>query len=106
MLKTISSSQAAHNNNNNNDDDDDDVEDGEGGGGGQGRGSSSNKKKMGAQFICTTFRPEMVLVADRCYGVAYQNKTSSIDVVSREEALQFVEEAQVAALQGVTGPEV
>jgi len=43
------------------------------------------------QFICTTFRPEMVLVAEKCYGVAYSNKTSSIDVVNREEALEFVE---------------
>lgn len=43
------------------------------------------------QFICTTFRPEMLLVADKCYGVTYRNKTSSIDVVAREEALEFVE---------------
>src|ERR1700759_2726907 len=43
------------------------------------------------QFICTTFRPEMVLVAEKCYGVSYSNKTSSIDVVGREAALDFVE---------------
>ncbi|GAB7357313.1 hypothetical protein MBLNU459_g8275t1 [Dothideomycetes sp. NU459] len=43
------------------------------------------------QFICTTFRPEMLLVAEKCYGVSYINKTSSIDVVSREQALDFVE---------------
>jgi structural maintenance of chromosome 3 (chondroitin sulfate proteoglycan 6) len=43
------------------------------------------------QFICTTFRPEMVLVAEKCYGVSYANKTSKIDVVAREEALEFVE---------------
>lgn len=43
------------------------------------------------QFICTTFRPEMVLVAEKCYGVAYGNKTSSIDVVDREDALKFIE---------------
>ncbi len=43
------------------------------------------------QFICTTFRPEMLLVADKCYGVTYRQKTSSIDVVSRQEALEFVE---------------
>lgn len=43
------------------------------------------------QFICTTFRPEMVQVAEKCYGVAYSNKTSSIDVVERDEALKFVE---------------
>jgi structural maintenance of chromosome 3 (chondroitin sulfate proteoglycan 6) len=48
----------------------------------------------GGQFICTTFRPEMVLVADKCYGVSYTNKTSSIDVVQTEEALDFVEGMQ------------
>jgi len=46
---------------------------------------------MSGQFICTTFRPEMLLVADKCYGVTFHNKTSGIDVVSREEALQFVD---------------
>jgi len=51
---------------------------------------SSNKDKPG-QFICTTFRPEMLIVADKCYGVTYRHKTSSIDVVSRAEALEFVE---------------
>ncbi|GAD96183.1 chromosome segregation protein sudA [Paecilomyces variotii No. 5] len=44
------------------------------------------------QFICTTFRPEMLLVAEKCYGVSFRNKASTIDVVSREEALKFVEE--------------
>ena len=53
------------------------------------------RKRVGAQFICTTFRPEMVLVADRCYGVTYVNKTSSIDVEPRESALRFVEGAQM-----------
>ena len=47
----------------------------------------------GGQFICTTFRPEMVHVAEKCYGVTYssKNKTSRIDVVEREDALGFVE---------------
>jgi len=45
----------------------------------------------GTQFICTTFRPEIVRVADKCYGVTFTNKTSSIDCVPTEEALNFVE---------------
>jgi structural maintenance of chromosome 3 (chondroitin sulfate proteoglycan 6) len=54
--------------------------------------SESSERVMSGQFICTTFRPEMVLVADKCYGVMFGgNKTSSIDVVSREKALEFVE---------------
>jgi structural maintenance of chromosome 3 (chondroitin sulfate proteoglycan 6) len=43
------------------------------------------------QFICTTFRPEMLLVAEKCYGVTYTNKTSSIDVVTTEDAMDFVD---------------
>ena len=45
----------------------------------------------GGQFICTTFRPEMLLVAEKCYGVRYERKSSSVVVVSREESLSFVE---------------
>lgn len=57
-------------------------------------GQGGKNKDGGGQFICTTFRPEMVLVADRCYGVSYSNKTSSIDVVTSEAALNFVEGMQ------------
>jgi structural maintenance of chromosome 3 (chondroitin sulfate proteoglycan 6) len=53
--------------------------------------SANDGEEGRGQFICTTFRPEMVLVAAKCYGVSYSNKTSSIDVVDREAALQFVE---------------
>jgi structural maintenance of chromosome 3 (chondroitin sulfate proteoglycan 6) len=59
-------------------------------------GQGGKNKDGGGQFICTTFRPEMVHVADRCYGVTYTNKTSSIDVVDREAALEFVEGMQKA----------
>lgn len=46
---------------------------------------------MSGQFICTTFRPEMLLVADKCYGVTFHNKTSGINVVDKAEALKFVD---------------
>ena len=46
------------------------------------------------QFICTTFRPEMLLVAEKCYGVSFMAKNSRVDVVSREQALEFVDEQQ------------
>jgi structural maintenance of chromosome 3 (chondroitin sulfate proteoglycan 6) len=53
---------------------------------------SEDGPAMTGQFICTTFRPEMVLVADKCYGVTFDsNKTSRIGVVEREKALEFVE---------------
>ncbi|QUC19308.1 uncharacterized protein UV8b_03549 [Ustilaginoidea virens] len=51
----------------------------------------SISNEAGTQFICTTFRPEIVHVADKCYGVTFHNKTSSINCVSTEDALNFVE---------------
>ena len=45
-----------------------------------------------AQFICTTFRPEMLQVADKFYGVAYNNKVSVVSEIDKEEALAFVGE--------------
>lgn len=55
------------------------------------RSSEAGEEGGFSQFICTTFRPEMLLVAEKCYGVSYLNKASSIDVVSRDQALEFVE---------------
>ncbi|KAL9018198.1 MAG: hypothetical protein Q9185_004471, partial [Variospora sp. 1 TL-2023] len=55
------------------------------------RDISSGDGDAGAQFICTTFRPEMLHVAQKCYGVSYQKKSSNVVVVTREEALDFVE---------------
>ncbi|SAM84219.1 probable SMC3-required for structural maintenance of chromosomes [Ustilago bromivora] len=47
-----------------------------------------------AQFITTTFRPEMVQVARKHYGVLFDvNKVSSIRSISRDEANEFVEAA-------------
>lgn len=69
MLQSISKQQPSHN----------------------GSQNGENGAAMSGQFICTTFRPEMVLVADKCYGVTFHNKTSGIDAVSRDEALEFVE---------------
>lgn len=51
----------------------------------------SISKTQKTQFICTTFRPEIVLVANKCYGVTFHNKNSTIDCVPTEEALNFVE---------------
>ena len=47
-----------------------------------------------AQFITTTFRPELLKDADRFYGVTFANKISRIDAISREAALTFVEAEQ------------
>ncbi|KAK6455174.1 RecF/RecN/SMC [Scheffersomyces xylosifermentans] len=47
-----------------------------------------------AQFICTTFRPEMLQVADKFYGVMFSNKVSTVSEINREEAMNFVEGQQ------------
>ncbi|VVT47165.1 uncharacterized protein SAPINGB_P001575 [Magnusiomyces paraingens] len=47
-----------------------------------------------AQFICTTFRTEMIHVADQFYGVSFQNKMSSIASITQDDALTFVEGQQ------------
>ncbi len=52
-----------------------------------------------AQFITTTFRPEMLVTADKFYGVLFNNqKVSSIRSIKREEAMEFVEQVRLIAL--------
>ncbi|KAJ4352179.1 Structural maintenance of chromosomes protein 3 [Didymosphaeria variabile] len=57
-------------------------------------GKGGESGEGGGQFICTTFRPEMVQVADKCYAVSFVNASSRIDVFDREGALDFVETSQ------------
>jgi len=50
-----------------------------------------------AQFITTTFRPEMLVNADKFYGVLFNNqKVSSIRSITRDEAREFVEQEAIA----------
>ncbi|KAJ3039435.1 Structural maintenance of chromosomes protein 3 [Rhizophlyctis rosea] len=44
-----------------------------------------------AQFITTTFRPELLVHADQFYGVTFVNKVSRIQCITREDAESFVE---------------
>ncbi|WEJ97377.1 Structural maintenance of chromosomes protein 3 [Yamadazyma tenuis] len=44
-----------------------------------------------AQFICTTFRPEMLQVADKFYGVTFNNKVTTVSDITRNDATSFVE---------------
>ncbi|EXJ54525.1 structural maintenance-chromosome 3 (chondroitin sulfate proteoglycan 6) [Cladophialophora yegresii CBS 114405] len=48
-------------------------------------------RPVGGQFICTTFRPEMLRVADMCFGVRFGNNVSSIRQETKENALDFIE---------------
>lgn len=51
-----------------------------------------HKLSRNAQFICTTFRPEMLKVSDKFYGVMFNNKVSTISNINAERALDFVED--------------
>lgn len=42
------------------------------------------------QFITTTFRPELVSVADKCFGIALSNKVSNLHPLSKQHAQDFV----------------
>ena len=53
--------------------------------------ANGDEGPTGGQFICTTFRPEMLRVADKCFGVRFGNNVSSIREESMEDALDFVE---------------
>jgi|NOAtaT_6_FD_contig_21_12169144_length_230_multi_3_in_0_out_0_1 structural maintenance of chromosome 3 (chondroitin sulfate proteoglycan 6) len=47
------------------------------------------------QFICTTFRPELVSVMDRCFCVVYENRLSHVSIISQGEALDVIHEAEM-----------
>jgi structural maintenance of chromosome 3 (chondroitin sulfate proteoglycan 6) len=63
-----------------------------------------NELSQKAQFIITTFGPDLLKYGDKFYGITYRNKVSKIRSVTREEALEFVEdnEAQAAAAAAAT----
>lgn len=46
-----------------------------------------------AQFITTTFRGEMLVSADKFYGVTFVGKVSRVQCITREDAERFVESA-------------
>ena len=54
----------------------------------------SHSKERPAQFICSTFSPELVDVADRHFGVAHQHKVSTVKSFSNEDAMKFIKEIQ------------
>ncbi|VDN26434.1 unnamed protein product [Gongylonema pulchrum] len=47
-----------------------------------------------AQFITTTFRPELLDNAEKYFGVLFRNKVSHINAVSKQQAFDFVEDDQ------------
>ncbi|KAJ3153289.1 Structural maintenance of chromosomes protein 3 [Geranomyces variabilis] len=56
-----------------------------------------------AQFITTTFRSELLVHADKFYGVTFVNKVSKVQAITREDAQAFVDEAANVAVVGTAG---
>ncbi|XP_026496209.1 structural maintenance of chromosomes protein 3 [Vanessa tameamea] len=50
-----------------------------------------------AQFITTTFRPELLEHAHKFYGVKFRNKVSHVECVTIDEARDFVEDSATHA---------
>jgi structural maintenance of chromosome 3 (chondroitin sulfate proteoglycan 6) len=44
-----------------------------------------------AQFIVTTFHPQIVHVTDNIYGVSHRNRISKVTMVEREDAIEFLQ---------------
>jgi structural maintenance of chromosome 3 (chondroitin sulfate proteoglycan 6) len=55
-------------------------------------GSSLHRTETPPQLIVTTFRPELVRAANRCYGVTVRDRVSRVEPISAQEALAFVTE--------------
>ncbi|KAF6003645.1 Structural maintenance of chromosomes protein 3 [Cyanidiococcus yangmingshanensis] len=56
------------------------------------RDAPAGRAETRPQLIVTTFRPELVRVADRCYGVTVRDRVSRVEPITPAEALAFVTE--------------
>ena len=65
----------------------------------------TNDEQNPAQFIITTFHPQIVQVADKVYGASHRNRISSVVRVEKEDALEFLhaEEKRVLAADAQKG---
>ena len=52
------------------------------------------------QIFCTTFKPEILEIADAYYRIAMKNEASRVEKTTREDALEFVQ----ARLPNTTQP--
>jgi structural maintenance of chromosome 3 (chondroitin sulfate proteoglycan 6) len=48
------------------------------------------KQSEKAQFITTTFRPELVTAAKKHYGITFKNKVSTIKAIKKSKALEII----------------
>jgi len=48
------------------------------------------KQSAEAQFLCTTFHPEMLSAADKFFGVVFKNKASFVSVITEDQAHELI----------------
>ena len=60
---------------------------------GGGKGGGKKKEERTTQFITTTFRPELIGTAHKCFGVTHARKASTVKECTPAEALRFIQEA-------------
>ena len=52
--------------------------------------SEEDEASQGTQFITTTFRPELVSVANQVLAASYENKISEVQPLPKEQAMNFI----------------
>ena len=63
----------------------------------------ANDDQNPAQFIITTFHPQIVHVADKIYGASHRNRISSVVRVEKEDALEFLQAEEKRAVADPKG---
>jgi structural maintenance of chromosome 3 (chondroitin sulfate proteoglycan 6) len=59
--------------------------------------TQANDDNNPAQFIITTFHPQIVEVSDQVYGASHRNRISSVVRIDKEDALKFLQSEAVNA---------
>jgi len=62
--------------------------------------TQANDDSNPAQFIITTFHPQIVEVSDHVYGASHRNRISSIVRIEKGHALQFVQSENAGGNKG------
>ena len=52
-----------------------------------------NPQASSAQFLATTFRPELLETADKFFGVCFRGTSSLVKEVTRDVAQDFVQDS-------------
>lgn len=65
-----------------------------------GEGNPQDLKAVPAQFIVTTFHPQIVEVCDKAYGVEHKHRISSLRELDRQMALDFVRQDKSHDVRG------